>query len=276
MSDSPVKPWRLIVSAPAAGAMNMAIDEAILEGVAGNNSPPTLRLYAWDPACLSLGYAQPFADVDHKRLKTLGWDLVRRSSGGRAILHADELTYALIAPADNPHFAGGVLESYRHLSQGLASALVIMGLNPETKAKSETESDPAPSPICFRIPGVYEIVVGGRKTIGSAQVRRRGAVLQHGSLPLRGDITRVCQALNFPSQKDRQEAASELDASASTLASLLGRPPAWPEAAEAIVSGFTTALDFSFERSEITRAETKRAQELVVSRFANHAWLARI
>lgn len=254
----------------------MAVDEAILESVARSSSPPTLRLYAWEPACLSLGYAQPYSDVDHPRLKSLGWDLVRRSSGGRAILHTDELTYALIAPLDNPHFTGGVLESYRHLSQGLAAALVILGLNPETKTKDIAGDDPPASPICFQIPSAYEITIQGRKLIGSAQVRRRGAVLQHGSLPLQGDITRVCQVLDFPSQEDRQAAANRLDASAATLANLLGRTLTWLEVADAVIEGFARGLDFTFQRSEITSGEVERAGELVVSRFAHQAWLERL
>jgi lipoate-protein ligase A len=275
MANIQAIPWRLILSPPAAGAINMAIDEAILEAVAGNTSPPTMRLYAWDPACLSLGYAQPYLDVDHVRLQNLGWDLVRRSSGGRAILHTEELTYALIAPIENPHFTGGVLESYRHLSQGLAAALTSMGLDPETKIQDNAEDESPVSPICFQIPSAYEITIGGKKLIGSAQVRRRGAVLQHGSLPLRGDITRVCQALSFPNDEQREQAAIDLGSSAATLASHLGAPPSWSEAAEAMINGFAEALEFDFERGELTIGEAHRVEELVTSRFANQAWLSR-
>jgi lipoate-protein ligase A len=93
----------------------MAVDEAILESVAVGTSPATLRLYDWSPACLSLGYAQDAEDVDLERLRARGWDLVRRPTGGRAILHADEITYAVIGPASDPRFAGGILDSYRRL-----------------------------------------------------------------------------------------------------------------------------------------------------------------
>src|SRR3990172_11886293 len=105
--------WRLLITPPARGAWNMALDESILEHVqAGRGaSLPTLRLYAWDPACLSLGHAQPFADVDTTRLKERGWEVVRRLTGGRAILHTDELTYSVIGSAKEPILAGSVLES---------------------------------------------------------------------------------------------------------------------------------------------------------------------
>src|SRR5690606_14878512 len=109
--------WRLIRTQPAAGAWNMAVDEAVLEAVGQGDVLPTLRLYAWNPPCLSLGFAQPVQDVDRAALARLGWELVRRPTGGRAILHTDELTYSVIAPLDEPRVAGSVLESYRRLSQ---------------------------------------------------------------------------------------------------------------------------------------------------------------
>src|SRR5512142_2493749 len=92
--------WRLLITAPARGAWNMAVDEAMLEHIGRGESMPTLRLYAWEPACLSLGQAQPYADVDRIRLRQRGWDVVRRPTGGRAILHTDELTYSIVASAE--------------------------------------------------------------------------------------------------------------------------------------------------------------------------------
>ena len=115
--------WRLLLTPPARGAWNMAVDEAILENIGRGASLPTLRLYAWTPACLSLGHAQPFSDVDAVRLKQRGWDVVRRATGGRAILHTDELTYSVIAPLKEPRVEGGVLESYNRLAQALLTAV---------------------------------------------------------------------------------------------------------------------------------------------------------
>ena len=90
--------WRLLLSEPLSGPENMALDEALLENVGRGMAAPTLRLYAWRPPCLSLGYAQPVGDVDQTALAEHQWDVVRRPTGGRAILHTDELTYAVIAP----------------------------------------------------------------------------------------------------------------------------------------------------------------------------------
>ena len=94
--------WRLINSLPSSGTWNMAVDEAVLEAVMIEEVPPTLRLYAWEPECLSLGVAQPISDVAENVLSDYGWDLVRRPTGGRAILHANEMTYSVIGSQQDP------------------------------------------------------------------------------------------------------------------------------------------------------------------------------
>jgi lipoate-protein ligase A len=101
----------------------MAVDEAILESVAQKRQPPTLRFYDWQPFALSLGYAQSFADVDVPALQARGWDVVRRPTGGKAILHAEELTYSVCATEDDPHVSGNVIESYRRLSTACCAVL---------------------------------------------------------------------------------------------------------------------------------------------------------
>jgi lipoate-protein ligase A len=175
--------WRLMLDPPSDGARNMAVDEALLEETAAGRSLPTLRLYAWDPPTLSLGFAQPAADCDREALKRLGWGLVRRPTGGRAILHTDELTYSITAPESHPLMQGGVLESYRRLSLGLLAGLRLLGV--DVQADPGQRGRAAGNPVCFEIPSQYEISAGGRKLIGSAQARRLGGVLQHGAFPLR-------------------------------------------------------------------------------------------
>src|SRR5690348_8074490 len=119
--------WRLIVHPAMDGPMAMAIDEAIAEAVASGSAPSTLRFYAWEPGCLSVGYAQPAADALYEKLEMNGWDIVRRLTGGRAILHIDELTYSIVTPLDDPRVDGGVIESYRRLSAGLMAGLMAIG-----------------------------------------------------------------------------------------------------------------------------------------------------
>jgi len=268
--------WRLIQSPPASGGWNMALDEAILEAVGQAESLPTLRFYAWAPPCVSLGVAQPFRDVDLKRLRAKQWDLVRRSTGGRAILHTDELTYAVIAPIDNPHLAGGVLDSYRHLSVGFVAGLQHMGMSVEIQPEKQLTEEERGNPVCFQAPSAYEITVGQRKLIGSAQVRRRYGILQHGTLPLKGDITRICEVLQFGTEEDRTSAADALRNRAATVEDLLGKPLSWEMAAQAMSEGFRQALDLQLESGDLSPTELTRAEELQCERFANAQWTERI
>src|SRR5512139_4097803 len=218
--------WRLLITPPAHGAWNMALDEAILEHIGRGESGPTLRLYAWDPPCLSLGHAQPFADVDRARLQERGWEVVRRLTGGRAILHTDEITYSVIAPNDEPRVAGTVLESYNRLARALLLAVKELDLPVEIK-EGKVDHQAVPNPVCFEVPSTYEITVNGKKLIGSAQARKKEGVLQHGSLPLVGDLTRICQALVFENESERDSASARLLERATTLESALGKQVGW-------------------------------------------------
>lgn len=263
--------WRLLRTPPARGAWNMALDEAILESCARGDSPPVLRLYAWSLPCLSLGYAQSLGDVDWPRLEALGWDLVRRPTGGRAILHIDELTYAVIGSARHPLLAGSVLESYQRLARALLLALRSLGV-PAEMSEESLAPEQAVHAVCFETPSAYEITVGGKKLIGSAQARRKDGVLQHGALPLGGDLTRIVQVLAFPDEAARRRAAERLLQRATTVEQVLGRPIPWEMVAEAFVDAFRQTFSLCFQPTEPTIAEKARAEELVRVRYANPNW----
>jgi lipoate-protein ligase A len=266
--------WRLLITSPARGAWNMALDESILEHIGRGESNPTLRLYAWEPACLSLGHAQPFADVDTSRLKSHGWEIVRRATGGRAILHTDELTYSVIAPSNEPTVAGSILESYNRLAQALLMAVKSLELPVEMK-EGKADNGTIPNPVCFEVPSTYEITVDGKKLIGSAQARKKEGVLQHGSLPLTGDLTRICQALVFENESARENASKRLLERATTVESALGREISWETAAQAFVHAFEAQLGLSFERGELSESESKRTEELVREKYDHPSWTER-
>lgn len=268
--------WRLILHPePARGAWNMAVDEAILETAGRGETPPTLRLYAWDPACLSLGYAQPASDVDPIRLQERGWELVRRPTGGRAVLHVDELTYSVAGPLDEPRLAGTVLEAYNRLAQALMEALRLLGLSVEVQEHARRSERGNSNPVCFEMPSTYEITVGGRKLVGSAQARRREGVLQHGSLPLTGDLTRILQVLVFRDEPSRLRAASRLLERATTVESALGRPVSWETAAQAYVAAFGPVLGLDLRPDDLSAGEKARAAELVDQKYARPDWTGR-
>ena len=267
--------WRLLITPPAHGAWNMAVDESILEAVGTGTSLPTLRLYAWEPACLWLGYAQPLTDVNIPRLKARGWEVVRRPTGGRAVLHTDELTYSVIAPLNEPRVAGTVLESYRRLAQALVQALTLLSLPVQINENASAPHASAPNPICFEVPSTYEITIAGKKLVGSAQARRKEGVLQHGSLPLVGDLTRIIQVLDFPDEAARAHAAVRLLSQATTVETALASKVTWDEAARAYIAAFKTVLALDLQPGSLSADEIRRADELVRVKYDHPAFTER-
>lgn len=249
----------------------MAVDEAILEAVAAGHSLPTLRFYAWQPPCLSLGYSQAVRDeVDLEACRVRGIDLVRRPTGGRAILHTDELTYSVVAPQDDPRVAGEIVESYRRLCQGLLAGLRMLGLDVVQAGRKPSKPETL-SAVCFDAPSDYEITVQRKKLVGSAQARRRGVVLQHGALPLVGDVTRIVDVLNLPDD-EREAFRAALRARATTLEAALGRTVSFDEAARALAQGFAQALNLELVPGELSSDELARAEVLVAEKYAAVWW----
>lgn len=270
-------PWRLIRSEPASGPWNMAVDEAVLTAVGRGDVLPTLRLYGWQPACVSLGFAQKYADVDVTAVQNFGWEIVRRPTGGRAILHIDELTYAVIGPQDEPRLAGSILESYSRLAQGLVHAALRLGLPVEARRQYNPAAGRGPAgPVCFDVPSNYEITVAGKKLIGSAQARRREGVLQHGSLPLCGDLTRITRALVYPTEEARAKSAGDLLEHALTVETALGRPVSWEMAADSFSAGFAEALNIDWVEDTLSPDELVTARRLYAEKYTHPGWTERV
>ncbi len=271
--------WRLLITPPMDGASNMAVDEAILYALAEGVGKPTLRFYQWEPPCLSLGYSQRSSDVDEEACQKLGYTWVRRPTGGRAILHCDELTYSVIVPETEPRVAGGIIESYRRLSQGLLSGLRALGAD-VFQAQDKKGFNPHQGAACFDTPSNYEITVAGKKLIGSAQVRRRQGVLQHGTLPLYGDLDRIFACLRTSrgalGAAGSQQASLTLKEHACTLEQALGRPVSFEEAAQALAAGFAEALNLNLEAGELSPREAQLTAELRERQYANDAWNRRV
>jgi|SRR5579859_7369450 len=264
----PPATWRLLIDdTPRTGAANMALDEALMDAVAAGDSPPTLRFYAWLPACLSLGKRQPLSGVDQARCRRDGVDVVRRATGGLAILHTDELTYSLATLPSDPRAEGAILDAYRKLSQGLVAGLRLLGL-PAAMNPVDPLASKYTSAACFEVPTAYEITIGERKLLGSAQTRPAGRVLQHGSLPLHGDIARVVDCLWFADEDEREALRAHLRARATTLEAALGRPVSFTEAAEALAHGFARALNLTLEPGSVTEAEHQRMAAILPEKLA--------
>ncbi|MBI4504366.1 MAG: lipoate--protein ligase family protein [Chloroflexi bacterium] len=263
--------WRLIVHGAADGATNMALDDALLDGAAAGG-PPTLRLYRWRPPCLSLGYFQPLVDVDRAACAAAGVELVRRPTGGRAVLHADEVTYAVAGSLGDPPFVGGVVASYGCLAQALLAALAELGVAAESAAPGPPVGPRGPA--CFDGAAAYEISAGERKLVGSAQTRRGGALLQPGAVPLGGDPARVVDLLALQPEA-RAALRARLAARSATLAALLGRRPDWVAVARAVAGGFAQTFGLRLVEGDLTAEERALAECARRERYASLAWLER-
>ena len=177
--------WRLIDTSYSNAAMNMAIDEALLQ-----SKEPVLRFYQWKPSALSLGYFQNVKDIDLKGCKKRKIDVVRRLTGGKTVLHDKELTYSLVI--DEKLMPKSVIESYKIISKCILYALKSLGVKASMKKSVKKSKSSA---ICFTEPSYYEIVVNGKKIVGSAQTRRQGKLLQHGSILLDVDYDKLISLL---------------------------------------------------------------------------------
>lgn len=182
--------WRLITTWDAPPSWNMGLDQALLETP---EAPPTLRLYTWRPGALSLGYFQRWSDVPAAEQAPR---VVRRITGGGAIHHSRELTFSISVGLDHPLYAGSIGESYTRVHDVIASALAEFGVQARPRGDETLLSDREGTGMCFHRSSALDLVWNGRKGVGSAQRRKGGRVLHHGSIkldttPLEGEIASV-------------------------------------------------------------------------------------
>jgi lipoate-protein ligase A len=253
-------PVRLLVDGPLAGAINMAIDETLMG--AGRRGEMTLRLYRWEPGCLSFGRNQTARGrYDGDRAAELGYDVVRRPTGGRSVLHHRELTYAVTAPAD----WGSLRDVYIRINRALAAGLRLLGVDATVQGASD---GPAPRPTvraCFRDPLPGELTAAGRKLAGSAQWREAGALLQHGSLLLHNDQAVV--------ERLRTGGPPPAEVPAVGLVELLGREPGPEELETALATGFEREFSVEIVPDRLTSEETLAAERLAAGyRDPNWTW----
>ncbi len=261
-----MKTWRLIIhNQPFSGARNMAIDEFLFLSLPEKNAT-TLRFYSWEKPTASLGQGQLVERVlDLDACRRLGVDVVRRPTGGKLVLHHQEITYALCS-TDTELFTDSLASSYRLISMGLMEGLRLLGLHPELSGPADTSYSRGNLP-CFALPAQDEVVIAGRKIIGSAQRRLGSRFLQHGSLPLRP-------------QEDWLRQISRLEDTAKPLRMIsleeaLGRPVSFEEIVPFLARGLADFFQVQLERSELTSAEMKEVAFIEKARYANDAWTFR-
>jgi lipoyl(octanoyl) transferase len=242
----------------------MAVDHALFESVR-LGGPPVLRLYAWRPACLSFGRNQHACGrYDESAIRAAGLDLVRRPTGGLAVLHDDELTYCVAAPAA---LLGGPRRSYHTINAALVAGLRMLGAPVELSGvrRAVHPRHDAQQP-CFHAPAEGEVIAAGRKLVGSAQRAEGGAILQHGSILISGSQDRVSEFLDPPPHPVAAAGVAAVHAAPAaqftTLDVLLGGRPAWQELARAVAAGFEAVCGTRLAPGSLTREEMLRLPAL--------------
>jgi lipoyl(octanoyl) transferase len=252
------------------GAWNMAVDEVLLQGVADSRTPPTLRFYQWSPACLSLGYFQSLDVVDLDACRALGIDVTRRPTGGRAILHDRELTYSLTLPAAVLGVEAGILPSYHRISRALRAGLEQLGVRTTMADESAGMRSNDRGPICFDRPSAHEILLDGRKLIGSAQVRRGGALLQHGSILIEPRMERMVACLRPTGEAPDLRSLNGGVAGLAEVGSITAR-----EIGGAIARAVSREFGVALAGSSLAESERLAAADLTASKYQAPAWLER-
>ena len=258
--------WRFINSGYLDGATNMAIDVALAQCMTSESRYPVLRIYGWDPPAISLGYHQNTDDIDLERCKKDNVDVVVRPTGGRAILHADELTYAVVIPQYSRYYDPQVSRVYGIISQCLVEGLNQLEYPVEFERAAFTPRDfnrGELSTMCYASTVQHEISHQGRKLVGSAQRRLNGVVLQHGSVLIGRKHLDITDYLTKQDEKGRERVKSFMMKKTTCLKDIKNsNGTTFRDLTLAIKNGFEKRLDVKFLETELTPRELACVRDL--------------
>lgn len=253
MSQPNLQQWQFLDSGANTGAFNMEFDMLLAQRLQRGEILPTLRIYGWKPWAVSLGYNQSEHDIDLIRCNEFGFDVVRRPTGGRAILHSNELTYSVVMPADGR----GITEVYSLISKALVAGLskICPDVSYETSQPNfqslykKQESIP-----CFSASARYEVQINGKKLVGSAQRRFSlpigpEVVLQHGSILLGPEHRMLAEILHVSDDEVRTKITNDIESKTIDLSTAVGRPVLFNETAAVLKNGFEEMMNIQFEKS---------------------------
>lgn len=254
--------WRFIDGGSCRASYNMALDEAIATAVRKDSAPPTLRLYGWVLPSVSLGCFQKVNDINIDYCLKRDIPIVRRPTGGRAILHNDELTYSFSAKTNNKFFSKGLFDSYKKISDALSLSLSRLGLSPEVKMDRRTRH--WSSPLCFQSSSYGEITINNKKVIGSAQKRWTDGLLQQGSIPYIIDNDEMIKIFRVKSTSEIKEVMMGLKEILPEL-----NPD---ELKSAIKISFEETFNIKFLPSPPSQEEVSFAEELEAKKYLSPQW----
>ncbi|MCA1012207.1 biotin/lipoate A/B protein ligase family protein [Halobacillus halophilus] len=264
--------WYFVDSGHCTPAMNMALDEALMNWHRQGEIPPVLRFYGWAPAGLSVGYFQKVkGKIDLEGVERHGFELVRRQTGGRAVLHDKELTYSVIVSEDHPDMPASVKDAYLVLSKGLLEGFHNLGIEAEF-AVPEGKLDTTGSAVCFEEPSWYELIVEGRKAAGSAQTRKKGIILQHGSIPIDVDDVKLFDMFIYKNERIKERARRAFGDKAAAINQLLDNNVTFDQTKEAFKEGFEKGLDIHLEPFELSDEQWKEVERIAEERYRTEKW----
>lgn len=272
MSDNGV--WRFLSTGLGDAFFNMGMDEAIAESVQAGVSPPTFRVYGWAPPAISFGYAQRIdREVDLESCRRLGIDLVRRPTGGRAVLHWQELTYSVVCRWDDPTVGGSLGSAYRAIGEGLAEGLRRLGVEAAVERKGHVPVRPRGSgmtPPCFSSAARSEIMVSGRKLVGSAQRQMGDILLQHGSVLIGAAHLQIVETMSL-APKVRARTKESLRSSTICLEELV-EDITFEKLAESLRIGMEERLKVRMETERAYTEEYATAERLKAEKYGTAQW----
>ena len=261
--------WRVILDPLGDGAINMAKDRAILIACNEGEAPATLRLYGWQKPTLSIGYSQDVSkDINLESCEQNRIPVVRRFTGGRALLHQYELTYSVVAPIPHKVFPGSLRGAFEKISQAILESLKLVkieGVKVAGKKDKESGFEPKRFPACFSVASHCEIAVEGKKLIGSAQRRLRSAFLQHGSIILDMNPKLTHTLLKYPSEFDSQAVLKYLMSKTITLKQILKRDLEHDEVAQWFLKGFQKSFSGNWNEGQLNIKESNLLESFLTS-----------
>jgi lipoyl(octanoyl) transferase len=251
--------WRLILDTRSSAAKNMAVDEAIFLACTNRESPPTLRLYDWERPAVSLGCFQQTdkSELDVEYCRNAGIDLVRRPTGGRAVLHGHDLTFSISLPQDIlPAGSGSIIGSHRWLMSGILSGLRSVGMDAELGSDKPVAAPRSSNADCFAHIAGCDIRSGSSKLVGSAQMRRSGGLLEQGSIPCSSPAVDACRVFRGRAYQIAESGLSRMPRG---------------NIEQAIVHGFGQALGVELQLGRLSDTEIRRAAELE-KKYSSEEW----
>jgi len=282
-----VTTWRLFPFASFSAAQNMAVDEAIFREVQRTGGPPTVRLYGWLSPAVSIGYFQDAAaEINLPACRARGVSVVRRPTGGRAVYHDDDLTYAVVAPETIPLFPPTIAGAYQAISRCLARGLKELGLaaalasgggadedagRPRRETGKESGGERIAPAACFAVPARHELLVAGRKICGSAQMRSRGTFLQQGSLLMSFDPEKTAAVLKSPAHNPAVQIQMLRD-KATSVYEHLPRAVTREAVSQSLLAAFQDLWQVSFAAGELSKEEERLSAHLVETKYGQEHW----